>query len=354
MAYYVGMRPHGLDTGGPVARNGSSKELHVQTSPAVAVVVLNWRTPDLAIRCVRSVLDSTFAGGGLATIVVDNASGDGSSETLRARFGDAVRVIENPVNNGYAGGMNAGLRKAREIGARYALLLNADIELGPDTIHRLFAAAESRPDGAFFGPRIHDIDMAGDRWFVGGRWDWGQGTIRVIHERASDGLPVEPRHLEFVNGAAMFVRLSALERTGEFDERFGLYFEESDLCSRAARTGCTLWHVPSATVSHVCGASTSKASECDRIDLGLYYRTRNRLLWGRGNLTGARALSFWFNVLLRFPIKLLILILQRRPTQSQAMLLGIRDFVTGRLGMWGRGTTDYGSDKTAQSRYPMV
>ena len=172
-----------------------------------------------------------------------------------------------------------------------------------------------------------------ENWFVGGRWDWGQGTIRVVRENTSDGLPDTPRRIEFVNGAAMFIRLTALERIGIFDERFGLYFEESDLCSRATKSGYTLWHVPRAVVWHVGGASVSRADRTVGLDAGQYYRTRNRLLWGRKNLSGMRSVVFWWNVFARLPIKWLTAVLSGRRAESRGVALGLRDFFRGKLGM---------------------
>lgn len=300
----------------------------------VVAVVLNWRTPDLAEACVRSLLNAKFSGI-LNITVIDNNSHDGSADRLRSTFGDAVEVIESDRNNGYAGGMNIGLGCAIELSSKYALLLNADIEVNETTIENLYNAAEEL-EGAFYGPRIYDLGKTTDRWFIGGRWDWWQGTIRIVRDTI-DSPAREPRNLEFVNGAAMFIRLSAIKHIGMFDASFGLYFEESDLCSRASRAGYKLWHVPTASVLHIGGVSTSKAQKSRGIDAGQYYRTRNRLLWGKKNLTGLRAMVFWLNVILRLPIKLLSLVLSRRFASATGMVLGIRDFFLGRYGMFDQG-----------------
>lgn len=296
------------------------------------MIVLNWRTPELAERCVGSVLASQFDGS-LVPIVVDNNSRDGSVDRLRSCFGNQVELIESEENCGYAGGMNIGLARAAELNARYALLLNADVELELDSIYELYRVAEGNPGGGLFGPRIFDVGKPSDRWLVGGRWDWWQGTIRILRERAVDGLSNEPRRIEFVNGAAMFARMSVFERVGAFDERFGLYFEESDLCSRAKNVRYTLWHVPRASVWHVCSASISKALEGTRFDIGQYYRTRNRLLWGRKNLTGLRAAAFWLNIVLRWPLKVSAFLLSGRVSKARGLIEGVYDFFRGHYGM---------------------
>lgn len=305
----------------------------------VAVIILNWRTAVLTQSCVRSVLDSPFSSGRMKLIVVDNESDHRTAAALRSKFGDKVEVIKSQQNRGYAGGMNIGLKRAAELAAKYSLLLNSDTRVHETAIEQLYRAAQDLPDGALFGTRIYDVGEPTCRWFVGGRWDWGQGTIRAAWEHAADSLSDEPRQMEFLSGAAMFVRMSALEQIGMFDERFGLYFEDSDLCSRAFRSGFTLWHIPRAAVWHVGGASISTASELARIDIGQYYRTRNRLLWGRKNLTGLRAVVFWLHIILRWPPKLLLLRFLARKSQALGLTRGVSDFLRGRYGMVavGRG-----------------
>ncbi|MDH7480790.1 MAG: glycosyltransferase family 2 protein [Armatimonadota bacterium] len=300
--------------------------------PSVAAIVLNWRTPELTSQCVESLLTSDFDGV-LSIIVVDNNSEDGSVDLLKERFGNRIAVIENKENLGYAGGMNVGISRAMEIGAKYVFLLNSDIKLDSCALAELYRAAEEHPDGVFFGPRIFDIGKPDDQWFIGGRWDWLQGTIRIVRGYANKKLPLDPWKIEFVNGAAMFARMSCIQNIGMFDERFGLYFEESDLCSRAAKAGYTLWHVPTASVYHQCGASMSKAIDKTSRDIGQYYRTRNRLLWGKKNLVGLRSVVFWANVAVRFPLKYLSLLLSGQTSKRRGFEEGFRDFVMGRFGM---------------------
>lgn len=299
----------------------------------IAAIVLNWKTPDLTARSIESVLSSAVGDAVIKIIVVDNASGDESIESLSEKFGDKIEIIASSVNNGFAGGMNIGLARAKEMNARYSFLLNSDIKLTETTIAEMLNAADAHLDGAFFGPRIYADGKSDALWFVEGRWDWGQGTIRCVFGSEANGRTETPHRIEFVNGAAMFVRMDVFEKIGVFDERFGLYFEESDLCARAVKAGFTLWHVPNAAVWHICEASMAKASAVVGINIGQYYRTRNRLLWGRKNLSGARAVVFWWNAIIRLPIKSLVSRLKGRLSESRGVSLGIKDFLRGNFGM---------------------
>lgn len=297
----------------------------------VVAVVLNWRTAQLTEQCVRSLQESQFDGT-LTIIVIDNDSRDGSAERLENSL-KGINLIRTDENRGYAGGMNVGLRSALQIQSKYAVLLNADITLEKDALQQLYIFAEKYPAGAIFGPRIFDFGGPRDEWLIGGRWDWFQGTVRIVRGRASRKSPLEPQPVEFINGSAMFVRMQAIERVGMFDERFGLYFEETDLCSRMQRAGYTLWYVPQAVAYHVCGASIAKAKGSTPMDLGQYYRTRNRMLWGRKNLTGLKAVVFWWNIAWRLPCKLIILLATGQIPRARGLARGVLDFARKRFGL---------------------
>src|SRR5262249_41444485 len=103
----------------------------------VVTVVVNYGTPELTIDCVESVLRSTEVVRNV--IVVDNASPDDSVDQLRAKFADDPRVtiIARTSNDGYTGGNNAGVAIARDLGARYAFLLNSDATVDPQCIEAL-------------------------------------------------------------------------------------------------------------------------------------------------------------------------------------------------------------------------
>src|SRR5262245_48191789 len=111
------------------------------SSIPVSVVVVNWNGREHLEVCLASLLAQTLAG--VEVVLVDNASSDGSVAWLRQRFGDAVRVLEQSENLGYAGGLNAGIRAAR---GRYLLALNSDTEVAGDCLARLVAAADAWPD----------------------------------------------------------------------------------------------------------------------------------------------------------------------------------------------------------------
>ena len=123
----------------------------------LAIVVLNYRTPKLALACVESVvseLDPTRD----RLLVVDNASGDGSAAAIRAHVLSQhwpVEVVESPRNEGFGGGMNLGIASAD---AQAYLLLNSDTVVRPGAVAALWQALVGEPRVGLVGPRIEHPD----------------------------------------------------------------------------------------------------------------------------------------------------------------------------------------------------
>ncbi len=173
--------------------------------PRVCAVIVNWNGRQVLDRCLSTLTASTCQG--LAVVVVDNASSDGSLEFVRQSFPTAL-LIENRRNLGYAGGVNVGLRHALAEGGEYALLLNNDTEIAPDAVALLVEAMEKRPKAAFAGPMIYYYDPPDVIWSLGGRISYWSGDIRHVAIREHDeGRYRTVREADYVTGCAMLVRL---------------------------------------------------------------------------------------------------------------------------------------------------
>jgi N-acetylglucosaminyl-diphospho-decaprenol L-rhamnosyltransferase len=249
----------------------------------VAVVVVTYESRDLAL----AALDSLRAHGGLPleVVVVDNASTDGTAAALRERHPRA-RVVANGENTGFARACNQGWRASS---APLVLFLNPDAEVLPGAISALADVLDGRPDVGVAGPRTlnddgtvqvstgRDLTIASERRqrrLVAGvraRQPWALGEAEARHSR-----PHEP---DWVSGACLMARRSALEAVGGLDERFFLYEEDADLCRRIRTAGFRVVFTPEAVVRHRLGRSMEKAAvraraEYDRSHLR-YYRKHN-------------------------------------------------------------------------------
>jgi len=187
---------------------------------------------------------------GLATIVVDNDSKDGTREYCRRR--DEVELIESAVNLGFGAGMNLALSRCT---TPYALLINPDAVLDAENLSRLIEAAEAYPEAGLIGPLIENED----------------GTVERSHDRAlqrragmtrnrSDPTPSGPTSVEFLSGALFLVRTELFRQLGGFDEAFFLFYEDDDLSWRAFAGGHPNLLVPAARARHLGGQSSAPSA----------------------------------------------------------------------------------------------
>jgi len=198
-------------------------------------------------------------------VVVDNASADGSAAIVRERW-PQVRVIEQPVNTGFAAGNNVGIRTT---GGDLILLLNNDTIVPAGAIDALVGRLLARPDAAVAGPRLTDGNGRPELSF--GRMispvnELRQKLTQLLYRR---GVAWATRRLErdtqrehdvdWVSGACLLVRRSDAEKAGLLDERYFLYTEDVDFCAAIRALGRRVFFTPSAHVVHLGGRSRATA-----------------------------------------------------------------------------------------------
>jgi N-acetylglucosaminyl-diphospho-decaprenol L-rhamnosyltransferase len=250
----------------------------------VSVLIVSFEVRELLARCLASLGD---AG---ETIVVDNASSDGSAAMVRERH-RSVRLIPLPENRGFSAAVNLA---AREASGDAFLVLNPDAALPPGALPRMIASLERRPGAWMIGFRQEDgsgrfqiafgpgpsfaLELA--RRIIQRGIDRGSGRLAG----ALDRLISRPIRVPWVSGSSVLVRRSAFERVGGFDERYFLYFEDADLCLRARSAGGEVWYDPTVTILHERGASVStnpqRARRAYRESQALYWET-HRGAWAR-------------------------------------------------------------------------
>jgi GT2 family glycosyltransferase len=242
-------------------------------APTVLTVVLNWRTPDMTLEAVAAARREMEGIAG-EILVVDNDSGDGSFEKIEAGVRAAgwdrdgrVRVIRADRNGGYGAGNNFGIRAGLADGGRpdYVYILNSDAFPDPGAIRRLVDYLEAHPRVGFSGSYIHGPD--GEPHTTAFRfptvWSEFEGAARLgpisrLLARHVVPLPIPEatREVDWLAGASVMARRSMLDQVGLFDERFFLYFEETDLCRRARRAGWSTVYVRESEVTHIGSVST--------------------------------------------------------------------------------------------------
>jgi N-acetylglucosaminyl-diphospho-decaprenol L-rhamnosyltransferase len=239
--------------------------LSTGTDAAWAAVVVNFESGDALTECVRSLLADDSAGGPPEVVVVDNGSTDGSVATLRAAFPD-VTVLGPGANLGYARAANVGAAATR---APVVAVLNPDTVIERGTAAAMVARLRDAPRLAAVGPKLRNPD--------GSRYPSARSTPSlgdaVGHAllggiapgnrftRAYRQLDVDEdlaRPVEWVSGAAVWLRREALDRVGGWDEQFFLFFEDVDLCRRLEADGWEVAYEPAGHVVHAVGGSRAR------------------------------------------------------------------------------------------------
>ena len=256
--------------------------------PKLAVVIVSFETRDTLVEGLAALEGS--AGLQVETVVVDNASTDGSAVAVRARFPGA-RVIANTENVGFSRACNQGARETR---APFVLFLNPDATLAPGALAALVALLEARPRVGIAGPRTRSsngdiqVSTGADLSLVS---EWRQrGLVRGVAHRDPRALAeAEARHAVehepgWVSGACLLARRKALDAVSGFDERFFLYEEDADLCRRVRAAGFQVLFTPEAEARHAKGRSMARAPERARLEYHrshlLYYSKHCGLLQG--------------------------------------------------------------------------
>lgn len=246
----------------------------------LGIVIVNWNTLDYLRRCLQTVMASQgdFA---FKVVVVDNASTDGSAAMVRSEF-PAVQVIDSQINGGFSYGNNLGLRAlgfrgvgdVDETAPRYALLLNPDTEVPPESLYNMTQYMDAHPDVGVAGPKLlledGSLDLACRRSFP---------TPAVSFYRFSGLSKLFPRHPQFgrynmtfvdpdteievdsVVGAYMQVRREAIRDAGLLDETFFMYGEDLDWAFRIKKAGWKVFYHPKVIVRHIKRAASRRSQK---------------------------------------------------------------------------------------------
>lgn len=258
--------------------------MHV--SRRIGVVTVTFQSANVISGFLDFILSQTHSDFEL--FVIDNASTDSTVE-LVARVGDRrVRLIENTTNCGIAAANNHGIDKARECGCELVLLINNDTVFGPDLLAGLATAIEDYRCDAVV-PKILCFDPPGRIWFAGGAFEPRRAWANV-HRGAGKpdtGEYDTPQRVDFAPMCCMLARIELFDAVGNLDDRYFVYFEDTDFCFRAMKHSAKIWYVPAAVIRH----KVSSLTGGDKSTFGVHFMVRNRVLFIRKNLSGLSRLA---------------------------------------------------------------
>ena len=239
----------------------------------IAIVILNWNGSQM----LRTYLPTVIGWSSDNPVyVADNGSTDNSLAMLAAEF-PKVRVIPLDRNYGFAEGYNRALAR---VDAKYAVLLNSDVQVTPFWLDHLLAYLESHPRVAACQPKICSMDRLDDFEYAGAAGGFldrfgypycrGRifGTVETDEGQYDQDVPVL-----WASGAALCIRLDVYREVGGLDGRFFAHMEEIDLCWRLWTRGYGVACVTRSRVFHVGGGTLHKENPQKT-----YLNFRNNLL----------------------------------------------------------------------------
>jgi len=264
----------------------------VKNRLSIDIVIVNWNSGDQLHRCLKSL--ARFAGAlPVRVVVVDNASTDGSADTLPQIADRPVTLIRNDRNIGFGRACNQGAMASE---GDLILFLNPDAELFEGTLDRVADEMQAPQNGqiGILGVQLMNPDGEVER-SCSRAPTLGRLTAQAIGLTKLPGLRGtgmkmldwdhrSSRDVDQVIGAFFVVRRSVFEALGGFDERFFVYFEEVDLSYRVRLAGWRVRYLAEARAFHA-GGGTSGQIKARR----LFYSLRSRLLYGFKHFSTGRA-----------------------------------------------------------------
>jgi hypothetical protein len=250
----------------------------LESACALSIVIGTYNARDLIVDCLESIYRNP-PGESFEIIVVDDASTDGTSETVRARYPE-VRLLQNEVNRNYATVNNQALELAR---GRYIYLLNNDTIVLPDALDRMIAFLREHPDAGAVGSRVLNEDgtiqwtvkslpsvgaaLFGARSIISRLYPENRFSRKQLLHLGRD--MTTPFVAGYVSGASVMHPREIIEKVGGLDKRL-FYFVDADYCKRIADAGYKCYYLPTATIIHLNHRGGSMSS----------FRRRFRSVWG--------------------------------------------------------------------------
>jgi len=224
----------------------------------ISIVILNYKSKGFTLNCIKSIKEADFSNLQYEIIVVDNNSLDSIGEILSWQYPDIV-FIQNKKNVGMGAGNNVGLKKAS---GKYAVVMNPDTIAFKDTFVKLYNYMEENRAIGIAGPK----QLNPDKTVQDSCYRWHSLLTPLYRRTPLGNFKFAEKDLErylmrdfdhnfkkevnWLLGSFLFIRVKALEEAGLFDERFFLYFEDTDFCRRFWQKKWKIAYNPDVVIIH--------------------------------------------------------------------------------------------------------
>lgn len=293
----------------------------------ICVIIPTWNNKKDVLETIESLFKSDTNGFTQKICVVDNASGDGTSDVIKQRYPE-VKLIKNTENLGFTGACNLGMKRALSEGFDYVALLNDDTRVDKNLIRNIYL--EHRKDisvgaispkiyfakGFEFNKKYKSSDLGKVIWYAGGSIDWKNvyGSNRGVDE-VDKGQYDKTVETDFATGCFVMFKAKALQEVGLYDEKYFAYLEDVEHSQRLKKAGWRVLYSASGFLWHKVAQSSGIGSEMND-----YFLTRNRMIFGLKYAPFRAKIA-----LIRESLRLL-------STGRKWQKIGIRDFYIGKFG----------------------
>ncbi|MBA4320314.1 MAG: hypothetical protein C0412_18105 [Flavobacterium sp.] len=309
--------------------NNSKKNIMNPTiiSPAVQIVVANWNDEQTTAKCLEHIRKLDYSN--YYATVVDSGSSDGSGEIIKQNY-PWVHLVQVQDNYGHTHAANVGAKSTAEEKSKYILFLDNDAYLEPSCLTLLIQSIETNPKYGMACPLIFSENKSGTIWYGGGRITIFGNAHHEEMGKVADTDLIQTKIVEYATSCVLLIRRNIYDQVGGFDEKLFNYSEDLDLSWKVRLLGYKLIYVPTAHAVH--GESKNVIKVAGKVFRD-YYTMRNRLYMIRkyGNVfqkyVGIPISIFWYTIVFG-----IIHTLRGEWKRTQALILGVNDFVKGRIG----------------------
>ncbi len=290
----------------------------------ICVILVNYNGKKYNEACIESVLKSTCKES-LCIAVVDNASTDGSLERLKEVYADkaSIHYINMDDNYGFSRANNEGIKWALSQNYKYVMLLNNDTEIEPWTIEKMISLQRATDDVVV--PKILYADKRDTIWCAGG--ELSSVIMKPKHRGTGEkdkGQYDRNERCTFANGCCILLTDQMICELGLLNEKFFLYYEDTEYSMRAKERGIGISYCGEAIVYHKVNGST-KGNENPA---NAYYISRNWLICNKLHMKAGFSLFCLYYMLNRF-CWIMIWFIKGRKDLILAVWKGISDFRKG-------------------------
>lgn len=261
--------------------------------PRVSIITINFNNSSYTRALLQSLLQCKYTN--LEVIVVDNNSSKSDFEEL-LKIESQFLLIPSPENLGFAGANNLGINFAT---GEFIFFINNDTILEQDAITNMVKALAKNPGAGAISPIIRYLDSPYLIQFAGfsEMSPIIQRMKAIAKNQAKYPYQCEPKQIAYAHGCAMMVKREVIEVVGTMPEKYFLYYEELDWCTKIKKHEYSIWLQPNSVIYHKASASTGVESP-----LQVYFKNRNRILFLRRNYKGlTKLLAFVYLLTFSFP-----------------------------------------------------